>query len=69
MRVQESSARKIINTKESFIKFEKYLKVDKNLFYQFILDLDPQISTYESHAIFETADLSKDGYVNLKEFE
>ena len=48
MRVQESSTRKLINTKESFIKFEKYLKVDKKLFHEFILDLDPQISTYES---------------------
>ena len=66
MRVQESSSRKLINTKESFIKYEKYLKVDKDLFYQFIVDLDPQITTYESHIIFETADLSKDGYVNLK---
>lgn len=39
------------------------------MFHNFIQDIDPQISTYESRKLFSTADLSKDGFVDLNEFE
>ena len=39
------------------------------MFHNFIKDIDPQISTYESRTLFSTADLSKDGFVDLNEFE
>jgi Ca2+-binding EF-hand superfamily protein len=41
------------------------LKIDEKQFNQFLLELDPQITTYESYEIFKAADLSQDGFVNL----
>ena len=35
------------------------------MFHKLMIEIDPQISTYESEMIFRTADLSKDGFVNL----
>ena len=37
-------------------------------FYNFIIQVDPQITTYESNEIFEAADFSRDGLVNMQEF-
>lgn len=38
------------------------------MFHKLMIEIDPQISTYESEMIFRTADLSKDGFVNLNQF-
>lgn len=37
-------------------------------FYNFMIQVDPQITTYESNEIFEAADFSRDGLVNMQEF-
>ena len=71
IRVQESSSRKFINTEELFRQYcEKYKNknLNKEVFYHFLREIDPQITTYETKRIFEAADTSKDGEVSLEEF-
>jgi hypothetical protein len=47
-RIQNSSFSKFINAKWLFNKYENNEGIGEERFYRFLMDLDPQITTYES---------------------
>jgi hypothetical protein len=43
--------------------------MDEKNFYKFLIQLDPQITTYESQEMFKFADMGADNQIHMDEFK